>query len=176
MPKKITLEDTTSIHYYLLIAQKLVYNNCGLVLKNLELNQEGVNYGACSFQLNEKKIQHRVSKITPTKLGQFVTIWKRNNNGIIAPYHSSDNFDFIIITTKSNDNFGLFIFPKSALILHKIITNEKTDGKLGMRVYPPWDKVMNKQALKTQTWQINYFLPIHKRNSTNLELAKKLLT
>ena len=47
-----------------------------------------------------KKIQHRVSKITPTKNGQFVTLWKRNQNGITEPFDINDEIDFIIITVK----------------------------------------------------------------------------
>ena len=45
-----------------------------------------------------------------------------------------------------------------------------------MRVYPPWDNMLNKQAIKTQNWQIKYFLTIKNDNSTNLDLTKKLLT
>jgi hypothetical protein len=44
-----------------------------------------------------------------------------------------------------------------------------------MRVYPPWDIAINKQAEKTQSWQTKYFLPIKNNNETDLALAKKLL-
>lgn len=163
-----------SYHADLKNANEFVYAPCGLALKNFIANNESKEYGACSFELNGKKIQHRISKITPTKTGQFVTLWKRNKNGITEPYHFSDNFDSIIITVRREDNLGQFIFPKSILAAKGIITHNQKEGKRGIRVYPPWDTVTNKQAEKTQAWQVNYFLTIHKK-STDLTLAKKLL-
>lgn len=165
-----------SFHIYLKVAKELVYDKCGFILTNPKLNSESVEYGACSFELNGKIIQHRVSKITPTKSGQFVTIWKRNKEGITEPFNISDDIDFIIITSKSGDNFGQFIFPKSVLADKGIITSNGKEGKRGIRVYPPWDFVRNKQAVKTQSWQTNYFLTIKNHNSTDFNLTKKLFT
>ncbi|EKD72557.1 MAG: hypothetical protein ACD_45C00643G0006, partial [uncultured bacterium] len=54
-------------------------------------------------------------KITPTKVGQFVTLWKRINNGPIQPYDVSDPVDFFIVSARKDDCFGQFIFPKSVL-------------------------------------------------------------
>jgi hypothetical protein len=54
------------------------------------------------------------------------------------------------------------VFPKSELINKGFITSEKQDGKRGFRVYPIWDKTLNKQAEKTQKWQLNYFYEINK--------------
>jgi len=110
-----TLTIINSFHGDLKVAKELVYDKCGFNLTDLKLNSESVEYGACSFRLNGKTIQHRVSKITPTKTGQFVTIWKRNQEGITEPFDISDDIDYIVITSKSGDNFGQFIFPKSVL-------------------------------------------------------------
>lgn len=156
--------------------KELVYDKCDFDLTNLKQNLESVEYGACTFELNGKIIQYRVSKITPTKTGQFVAIWKRNKNGIIEPYDIFDDLDFIIITSKSGDNFGQFIFPKSVLADNGIITRNGKEGKRGIRVYPPWDIATNKQATKTQSWQKKYFLTIKNDSSTDLNLTKKLLT
>ncbi|HLO52782.1 MAG TPA: MepB family protein [Saprospiraceae bacterium] len=141
----------------------------------MKQNIESKEYGACTFELNGKKIEQRISKITPTKTGQFVTIWKRNKEGITEPFDISDDFDFIIITSKSGDNFGQFIFPKSVLADKGIITRNGKIGKRGIRVYPPWDFATNKQALKTQSWQTKYFLTIKNDSSNDFDLAKKLL-
>lgn len=170
------LTSHNSIHSDLKVVKELVYDKCGFDLSNLEQNLESVEYGACSFELNGKPIQYRVSKITPTKTGQFVTIWKRNNDGITEPFDISDDLDFIIITSKSGNNFGQFIFPKAILADKGIITKNGKDGKRGIRVYPPWDITTNKQAEKTQLWQTKYFLTIKKDNSTDLELTKKIFT
>ena len=176
----MTLENTltllNSIHNDLKIVKELVYDKCGFDLTDLKQNLESKEYGACSFVLNGKTIQQRISKITPTKTGQFVTIWKRNENGITAPFDNSDDFDFVIITARNDNNFGQFIFPKSVLADNGIITQNGKEGKRGIRVYPPWDIVTNKQAMKTQNWQTKYFLTIKNDNKTDLDLATKLLT
>lgn len=176
----MTLENTltllNSIHNDLKIVKELVYDKCGFDLTDLKQNLESKEYGACSFVLNGKTIQQRISKITPTKIGQFVTIWKRNENGITEPFDNSDDFDFVIITARNDNNFGQFIFPKSVLADNGIITQNGKEGKRGIRVYPPWDIVTNKQAMKTQNWQTKYFLTIKNDNKTDLDLATKLLT
>lgn len=161
---------------HLKVVKELVYDNCGLVITNLKSNMESVEYGACSFELNGKKIEYRVSKITPTKNGQFVTIWKRNNVGITEPFAVTDSLDFIIITVKSDENFGQFVFPKAVLANHGIVKINGKDGKRGIRVYPPWDIAVNKQAQKTQQWQLKYFLTIKQDNTTDLDLTQKLFT
>lgn len=171
-----TLIILNSIHSDLKIVKELVYNKCGFDLTDLKKNSESKEYGACSFVLNGKIIEQRVSKITPTKTGQFVAIWKRNDNGITEPFDNSDNFDFVIITARSDNNFGQFIFSKSVLADKGIITQNGKGGKRGIRVYPPWDTATSKQAEKTQNWQTKYFLTIKNDNSTDLDLVKKLLT
>lgn len=159
----------------LLAIKELVYDNCNFEFSNLIIDSESAEYQASSVKLNSFEIIHRFSKITPTKIGQFVTIWKRNNEGITAPFDVSDNFDFIIITSKSDKNLGQFVFPKAVLLEKGIISNNNTSGKRGIRVYPPWDIPTSKQAEKTQLWQTKYFYSINK-DAFDIELVKKLFT
>lgn len=156
------------------LIKTLVYDKCNFDFTNPKLNSESSDYGACSFQLNGKNIQFRISKITPTKTGQFVTIWKRNQEGITEPFANVDAIDFIIITSKTANNLGQFIFPKQVLADQGIISQNGKSGKRGIRVYPPWDIAENKQAKKTQSWQIQYFLSIQSDDSFDLNWAKKL--
>ncbi len=171
MKLKKKLSNPNFSNNELKIVKELVFDNCGFILTNLQNNKESLEYAACSFQLNGKSIQFRSSKITPTKTGQFVTIWKRNNEGITEPFDTSDYIDFLIITSKSGDNFGLFIFPKSVLIENGIITNNSKKGKRGMRVYPPWDIAPNKQAERTQNWQTKHFISIIKDDKIGLDFV-----
>lgn len=164
-----------SIHNDLKLVKELVYDKCGFDLTNLKKNLESKEYGACTFELNGKSIQQRFSKITPTKSGQFVTIWKRNNNGITEPFDNSDDFDFIIITARDKEHFGQFIFPKAVLANNGIITINGKEGKRGIRVYPPWDIATNNQAIKTQSWQTKYFLTITEDHSIDPKLVENLL-
>ena len=167
---------TESFQTDLQLAEKLLYNECGFQLQNLIWNSENANYAACSFELNTYKIQFRVANITPTKIGQFVAIWKRNNKGITAPFDVSDSLDFMIISVRDSENFGQFIFPKSVLVSHGIISQNEKGGKRGIRVYAPWDKPENKQAIKTQAWQVNYFVEIRENSHLDLEFVKKNLS
>ena len=157
----------------LFLIKEMVYDICNFEVSNLIIDSESEEYQACSFQLNSFQIIHRLSKITPTKIGQFVTIWKRNDKGITAPFDISDNFDFIIITSKKGENMGQFVFPKSALLEKGIISNNNSSGKRGIRVYPTWDIPTSKQALKTQNWQTKYFYSIDKE-SLDIEFVKEL--
>ena len=167
---------TESFQTDLQLAEKLLYNECGFQLQNLIWNSENANYAACSFELNTYKIQFRVANITPTKIGQFVAIWKRNNNGITVPFDVADSLDFMIISIRDSENFGQFIFPKSVLVSHGIISQNEKGGKRGIRVYAPWDKPENKQAMKTQAWQVNYFVEIGENSHLDLEFVKKNLS
>ena len=48
---------------------------------------ESQEYKAVGFALNQKTVQYRCAKVTPTKIGQFVTLWKRDGVGEeIRPY------------------------------------------------------------------------------------------
>jgi hypothetical protein len=135
---------------------------------------ESSEYGACTFVLNNLNIRYRTAKITPTKTGQFVTLWKRINQGSIQPFDSTDPIDLFIVSTRKDNNFGLFIFPKSILITKEIVTDKK-EGKRAIRVYPSWDITTSKQAQKTQKWQLDYFLEIQKNNLFDIALANQLI-
>jgi hypothetical protein len=176
----MTSENTSvtinSFHRDLKLIKALVYDRCGFDLTNPKMGTESAEYGACSFALDGATVQHRVSKITPAKTGQFVTIWKRNKNGITAPFDISDNLDFLVITSGNDERLGQFIFPTPVLAGKGIITANNKQGKRGIRVYPPWDIVTSKQAEKTQTWQTTYFLEIENRNSADIALAKRLFS
>jgi hypothetical protein len=165
-----------SLYAILKVVKELVYDQCGLELTNLKLNAESAEYGACSFRLNALKVEHRFSKITPTKTGQFVTIWKRNKSGVTEPFDILDDIDFIVVTSKSSDNMGQFILPKSVLADKGIISQNGKGGKRGIRVYPTWDIATSKQAEKTQNWQTKYFVEIKYNNTTDINLTQKLFS
>ncbi len=146
--------------FHLAKAKELIYDSFGFEFSNFQESEESAEYEACTFQLETLQIISRTAKITPKKVGQFVTIWKRNSVGITTPFHELDVFDFIVINVQKNEEFGQFVFPKSVLTQKRIVATENKDGKRGIRVYPPWDSPTSKQAIKTQAWQLNYFLPI----------------
>ena len=149
-----------------------IYKNCSFRITNFRLEIESKEYDGCQFELNDLSIVSRKAKITPKKVGQFVTFWKRNKSGIIEPFQENDTIDFYVVNVKSNYLFGQFVFPKAVLISQGIISTKNKEGKRAFRVYPIWDIPESKQAKQTQKWQLNYFCKIN--DSTDLNRVMKL--
>ena len=135
---------------------------------------ESTEYNASTFTLNGMKIKYRSSKITPTKTGQFVTLWKRDLDGVTKPHDHLDTIDLVIISARKDNDLGLFIFPKDVLLKQSIFSTLAKEGKRGFRVYPSWDKTQNKQAQKTQNWQLNYFLDVSNFKNIDINLLTRL--
>jgi hypothetical protein len=152
----------------------MVYSPCNFTISDVIISSESQEYAACSHFLNQKKAEFRVAKTTPTKVGQFVTLWKRDENGVTQPFDESDAIDFVLIFSQNAANKGLFIFPKSVLIRQGIMRQNAKNGKRGIRIYPPWERTTSPQAQKTQTWQTQYFLMLNEDKATDIFLAKKL--
>jgi hypothetical protein len=153
-------------------AKNLAYEPNGLMIDHFAPEPESQEYAASEFTINHLRVKFRVAKITPTKVGQFVTLWKRVN-GPIQPFDMSDPFDLFIISVRSLEHFGQFVFPK--LLLHEkgVLSKDGKGGKRAIRVYPPWDKADNKQAIQTQKWQSPYFFEIVPQ--TDVARIQKLL-
>jgi len=153
---------------------ELIFQPLGLKLLNMEEDRESSEYSGCSFMLDRLNIKFRTSKITPTKTGQFVTIWKRDENGETAPFDSVDPYDFYLISGSRDNNRGIFIFPKEILLQKGILSHGGKMGKRGIRVYPSWDPTESKQAMATQKWQTAYFLDLSQDEESYLSKAKLL--
>lgn len=162
-------------HKDLIAVKQLVYDPCDFKCSAPIADAESTEYGAYTFNLNDLNLRFRVAKITPTKTGQFVTLWKRSAEGITQPYDANDSIDFFIICVRNTDCFGQFVFPKSILVEENVFSLNKKGGKRGIRVYSPWDKATSKQAHKTQEWQTKYFLEIPDDKSVDYSRAKQLL-
>lgn len=162
------------IHQDLAATKNLVYSPSNFQCSQLIREAESIEYGAYTFHLNGYLIKFRVSKITPTKIGQFVTLWKRISNGPIQPYDMDDLVDFFVISTRKNNHFGQFVFPKAVLCKHDVISIKGAGGKRALRVYPPWEKSLNRQAQKTQSWQVEYFLDVPQDTPINCNRVREL--
>lgn len=157
MAIKNNWNDQKSLPKDLIIAKERVYDCCNFEVTQPHAALESADYDAYHFDLNGKHICYRTAKITPTKTGQFVTLWKRNTTGIIEPFTFLDRIDFVIISVRKNELYGQFIFPKSILLEKGIFSTASKEGKRATRIYPPWDETTSKQAQKTQQWQLDYF-------------------
>lgn len=133
------------------------YSKWGLEVLSWSFEGEGQDYEAAQFEIHGALVKYRTAKLTPKKLGFFVTFWKRIE-GVTCPYTDADDFDFLAVSCTKLDRCGQFVFPKSVLADRGIVASSKQSGKRGMRVYPPWELPTSKQAVATQSWQINYFI------------------
>ncbi|MFM6929192.1 MAG: MepB family protein [Bdellovibrio sp.] len=155
--------------------QTNIFEGCGFEIKNLQKSPESEEYFAHSFLLQGQRTQYRQAKITPTKAGQFVTLWKRNRPGAaIQPYDGADDIDLIIITVRFKSRLGQFVFPKEALLKHGVFSIKGQGGKRALRVYPPWDKTKSTQARKTQEWQLDYFVEITENKALDRKTIRAL--
>lgn len=139
----------------------------------LKVEEEGQEYGACSIVVNNKKILIRSAKTTPKKIGQFVTLWKRNDEGITEPLHETDHFDLVVINVRDLNRIGQFVFSKESLIENTIITTSSKEGKRGFRVYPSWVETINKQAIKSQKKQLQSFVDLSSEERLNFDDLNK---
>ena len=65
-------------------------------------------------------------------------------------------------------------FPKEVLFKRDILRSSSTKGKMAIRVYSSWDKPTSKQAMKTQKWQLPYFVDMSDPSKLPIDKIKKL--
>jgi hypothetical protein len=138
-------------------AQTYLFDPLNICITEFQLEIESADYNACRFQCSQKDVIFRKAKVTPKKIGQFVTLWKRSSEGPIEPFKTEDAIDLYLIEVSDKNRIGFFAFSKQILSEKGILTG-KYEGKRGFRVYPAWDKPTNKQGLATQKWQLPFFI------------------
>lgn len=102
------------------------------------------------FEFNSSIFFCFFSHKTPQKRGEFVSLWRRNENGVTIPFSYNSIFHGFIIFLSTKNEY-LFL-SKEVLIKRKIIISPFSKGELGMRVYAPHDIVESPLAKKSQQW------------------------
>ncbi|GGN56208.1 hypothetical protein GCM10012285_50640 [Streptomyces kronopolitis] len=166
--------DGESLHGELLAAKASVYDPCGFVCSRPVPEAESAEYAAHEFTLDGLSVRFRVGKTTPTKVGQFVTVWKRSPGGPIQPFDSTDPVDLFVISTRDGGRYGHFVFPREVLCQRGIVSRDGSGGKRAFRLYPPWVETTSRQARSTQAWQVKFFLPILEDGSVDTTRARAL--
>ena len=164
----------------LAFAIEYVYKPTGLSISKpvKEKDKEGEAYKAYQFNIEsnvvKKHVAFRVGKVTPSRPGHFVTLWKRPNKKI-EPLDVSNGVDFAVVHVSNHERSGQFIFDKKILLSENIFsyTEKGKKGKLSFRVFPPWSEP-TQSALKTQKWQLEHFCETTKNKTINYERLLKL--
>lgn len=150
----------------------LLFKTFGFRIVNVTQEKDCHEYLGHNFQLGNQHVKFRKAKLTPKKIGQFVTLWKRDLNGQTVPYGMDDDFDFHIIMTKNAHQSGCFIFPKEILARMGILTTYDREGKRGFRVYPEWDFPLSSQGMSSKKWQLEYFIDLNDEEKTRGKLKR----
>ena len=118
---------------------------------------DNAEYGAVLCRSDAGPVRLRVAKVTPTKVGLFVTVWERADDGSTRPFPSDDGVDLLVVVVRQGEHAGRFAFSKTALVEHGVVSVDGIGGKRGFRVYPPWSQTSSPQARRTQEWQGRHF-------------------
>ena len=146
----------------LLVALRGLYQEAGVTTTGApQREKESGEYGACRLVLAGRVVVFRVAKITPKKIGQFVTLWKRPGpSKAIVPLDSDDGVDMVVVSVANADHRGQFVFDRQTLLEYGVMSRQGQGGKRAIRVYPPWSKPAAKDALKAQQWQLRSFVSL----------------
>lgn len=115
--------------------------------------EQGSDYEAGQVTLDSGKWRIRAARITPTKPGAFVAVWRRSLSGATEPFDTSDDCVGLMVFVVEAGRFGVFMFTREHLTELGVLQSPQTPGKRGFRVYPSWCTDLNAQAFRTQRAQ-----------------------
>ncbi|PYH01452.1 hypothetical protein CVV67_02860 [Arthrobacter stackebrandtii] len=147
-----------------------MWKEWGAPVADVAPEPESAEYQAHTLSLAGRPAVFRVAKTTPTKVGQFVTLWQRSSAGPIRPFDTHDGVALFIVQAGSGAGLGQFVFPLAVLARHGVVSVGGKGGKRAMRVYPPSVETTSAQARRTQKWQCEWFLPLDAPAARALEL------
>lgn len=131
-------------------------------LDNYHEEPQNSKYESFVFSISQYTFRNRLAKKTPAKKGYFVAFWEKDKHNKNQAFDFRESPDFLIVHVFENEHKGVFLFPKAVLLNQNILRTPQIKGKMAMRVYPLWERHLNKTAEKTQQWQLDYFINLSK--------------
>lgn len=126
-----------------------------LIIRDEQWNQ---SYEAYNFNINGYVFKSRLAKKTTKKKGYFLSLWEKDKTKKNRAFDYESFPGKLIVHVIDDSKVGQFIFPKHVLFHKGILRNHASKGKMAFRVYPTWEKDLNRVAQKTQAWQKQYFI------------------
>ncbi|WP_435210558.1 MepB family protein [Streptomyces sp. bgisy034] len=167
-------QSWSGLHGDLLAAKTSVYDPMGFACSQPVPEPESAEHAAHAFTLDGLSVRFRVARTTPTKAGQFVTVWQRSEQGPIRPFDAEDGVDLVVVSSRGSGHFGQFVFPREELCRRGVMSRNGSGGKRGFRVYPPWVTTTSRQAGNSQAWQVRHFLSLGEGEPVDAARARAL--
>ncbi|GAC79081.1 hypothetical protein SAMN04488550_3857 [Gordonia malaquae] len=120
-----------------------------------------IDYAGRIARVGREVWRVRTARITPTKPGAFVAVWRRAADGGTEPFPSDEPITGLLVFVEDGDHEGVFAFTLNDLERLKITASPTSPGKRGFRVYPEWVDGLNPQATRTQRAQAAAFIARH---------------
>ncbi len=153
---------------------RILFARSGVTCSTPVPEPTNLEYGALVHEVGGVRVRSRVGRVTPKKVGFFVAVWRRTEDGSTQPLASEDGIDLLTVSVGQGSDLGQFVMSRQALVDHGIVSQADRGGKRGFRVYPPWSAVDNAQARQTQTWQREFFLHLGDAEDVDLGRARVL--
>lgn len=123
----------------------------------VESEEQNSDYESGIALIGTQRWRIRTARITPTKSGAFVAVWKRGEDGATRPFTADEAMSGLLVFVEEEERFGVFRFTPACLISLGYLSSELHPGKRGFRVYPSWCYGLNPQASRTQRAQAAAF-------------------
>lgn len=118
---------------------------------------QGSDYESGRVKIDADTWRIRTARVTPTKPGAFVAVWRRAQDGNTEPFSSSDECEGLMVFVRDGSKFGVFTFSREHLVELGVVQSTRAPGKRGFRVYPSWCANLNEQATRAQRAQASAF-------------------
>lgn len=125
----------------------------GAVRLRVTPEQQGSNYEAGVALIDGQLWRVRTARITPTKPGAFVAVWRRAESGDTEPFPETDTVMGLLVFVDDGPMSGVFRFSQAHLARLGVTSGPVRAGKRGFRVYPEWCAGLNPTAMKAQADQ-----------------------
>lgn len=122
-----------------------------------EPEEERGDYESGVVRLGSAVWRLRTARVTPTKPGAFVAVWRRDDQGETRPFRCDESTAGLLVFVQDRTRFGVFRFTSAHLADLGVTQSPAHPGKRGFRVYPAWCTGINPQAERTQRAQASAF-------------------
>lgn len=129
-------------------------------LVRVEPEEQNSDYESGTTTIDGQRWRLRTARVTATKPGAFVAVWRRSRQGNTEPFPADESVAGLAVFVEQGANRGVFWFTGEHLRELGITSSERQAGKRGFRVYPAWCAGLNREAARSQAAQAAAFVQV----------------